>query len=75
MIAMFEPATIPMMFDPGLKIPVSGSSANDIDGADVAPALARMPLMGALSLCIKLDVACDFDAISVKRNIAVGCIH
>jgi hypothetical protein len=75
MITMFEPATIPMMLDPGLKIPVSGSSAKDIDGSEVAPALARMPLMGALSLCIKLDVACVFNAISEMRNIVVDCIH
>jgi hypothetical protein len=73
-IAMFEPATIPTILGPGLKIPVSESLTNDMDGADAAPAWARIPLMGALSLCIKLDVALIFDAISEMRNIAVGCI-
>ncbi len=63
------PAAIPIVLEPALKMPVSVSCANDIEGVAAAPGNARSPLMGAFSLWIKLDVDCDCDAISVKRNI------
>jgi len=68
-ITGLPPAAIPIVLEPAWKIPVSVSCANDIEGVAAVPGNARIPLMGAFSLCIKLDVDCDCDAISVKRNI------